>query len=122
MNDKEHSDFEKNLLRDAQRAIGEAIKSSLTGFNSSFNKLVNSVIESHSAELREIINENFTSVIKSDDFSQAIKHAFEHKLAKILVSKLEGSVEKCVNTLRSDPTIRARMVLAIESIIAESRE
>ena len=108
------TDLEKAVLNDAQKAIGEAIKTNLTGYNSSFQKMVNQVIEEHTGELKEIVENNFTKVIDSKEFDEAVRHAFEHKLAKILVSKLEGGVEKAVATLRSDPTIRAKMILAIE--------
>lgn len=43
-----------------------------------------------------------------------------HKLAKTLVAKMEGSIDKAVTTLRSDPTIRAKMVLAIENIVKDA--
>lgn len=110
-------DLEKAILHDAQKAIGEAIKTNLTKYNSNFNKLVNEVVLNHQEELKKIIDTNFTKVIKSNDFNNAVRTAFEHKLAKILVQKLEGSVEKCVTTLRSNPTTRAKMILAVEEII-----
>lgn len=113
------TDLEKAILHNAQKAIGEAFHKNLTGYNSSFNKLVDETVANHRDELKTIIEENFTKVIRSKEFDNAVKNAFEHKLAKTLVSKLEGGVEKCVATLRSDPTIRAKMILAIESIVKE---
>jgi len=116
------TELEKAVLHDTQQAIGEAIKINLTSYNSSFNKLVNEIIENHREELRKIIDESFTSTIKSKSFKESVNNAFNHKLARVLVSKLEGSVEKTVNTLRSDPTLRAKMVLAIEGIITEHQK
>ena len=114
-------ELEKQILQEAQKAIGEAIKTNLTGYHSSFNKLINEVVESHKEELRAVIDENFSKVIKSEEFKTSVNNAFNHSIARMLVSKLEGSVEKAVNTLRSDPTIRAKMVLAIENIVTESQ-
>ena len=111
------SDLEKQILKDVQKAVGVSIQANLTGYNSSFNKMVNEVVEGHSLKIKGIIEDNFTKVINSKEFDKAVNNAFTHKLAKILVGKLEGSIEKCVTTLRSDPTIKAKMVLAIEQII-----
>ena len=114
------TDLEKAILHDTQKAIGSAISENLTKYNSSFSKLVTEVVENHKEELKETIEVNFTKVIKSKEFDNAVKNAFEHKLAKTLVQKLEGSVERCVTTLRSDPTIRAKMILAVEGIIKDA--
>ncbi len=115
------TDLEKAILRDTQQAIGTAIQTNLTGYNSSFSKMINEVIDDHSAQLKGIIDDNFTKVISSKEFDQSVRNAFSHKLAKVLVNKLEGSVEKCVTTLRSDPTIRAKMILAIEEIVKQTQ-
>lgn len=111
--------LEKEIIRKTQESVGKAINDCLGNYNSPLFKLVLSVIQSHEAELKEIIESSFAKTIKSSEFKQAVDSAFTHKVAKILVSKLEGSVEKCVNTLRSDPTTRAKMILAIESIISD---
>ena len=116
------TELEKAVLHGAQRAIGDAIKTNLTSYNSSFYKLIDEVIEYHREELREIIDESFVSTIKSKSFKESVNNAFNHSLARVLVSKLEGSVEKTVNTLRRNPMLRAKMVLAIEKIIMEHQK
>lgn len=113
------TNLEKDILNSTQLAIGKAIGENLTGYHNPLSKLITEVVDSHRNELKEIIESNFTKVIRSKEFDKSVKNAFNHKLAKILVSKLEGSVEKCVNTLRSDPIVRARMILAIEDIIRD---
>lgn len=115
-------ELEKKILMECRTAVSQALKTNLTGYNSSFQKIVNEVVDNNRKQLKSIVQESFSKTIQSDEFSESVDNAFKHKLAKILVSKLEGSVEKAVNTLRSDPTIRAKMVLAIENIIKEGNE
>ena len=59
------SDLEKQILKDVQKAVGVSIQANLTGYNSSFNKMVNEVVEGHSLKIKGIIEDNFTKVINS---------------------------------------------------------
>jgi hypothetical protein len=40
-------------------------------------------------------------------------------LAKVLIQRFGGEMEKQVNVLKSDPTTRARITLAIEEIVKQ---
>lgn len=109
--------LEQDVLKAVQTSIGEAIKTTLTGYNSPLNKLIESVVNAHTSELRDTIEDSFSKVIMSAEFKETVNNAFNHKLARILVDKLEGAIEKRVNELRSDPTIKAKMIIAIENLI-----
>ena len=111
------TDLEKQILQTAQTSVNAAIKEGLTGYNSPLTKMVHKVVEEHDSQLHSVMKEAFGSVIETKDFKSACVSAFQHKLAKTMVSKLEGSVEKAVNSIRQDPTLRAKMILAIERII-----
>lgn len=111
------NNLEQDVLRSVQIAIGAAIKSTLEGYNSPLNKLVTDVVNKHTGEFRDIIEDSFSKAILTDDFKESVNHAFNHKLARILVDKMEGAIEKRVNELRSDPTMKAKMILAIQSLI-----
>ena len=58
--------------------------------------------------------------IKDNNFKESIKSAFYHKVSRGLIEGLTGSVDKAINAFKQDPTIKAKMVLAIETIINES--
>lgn len=115
------SDLEKAILGSARESVAEAINKNLTGYNTSLHALCNQVVNSHEDELRMIIENGFSAVLKSKDFEASVQLAFQHKLAKLLITKLEGTVEKCVETLRSNPVMRAKMTLAIEEILNETK-
>lgn len=68
--------YEQDILKVAQQSINEAISKCMTGYDSSLNKLVKSVVDENSAELRAIISDSFTQVIKTPDFKQSIINAF----------------------------------------------
>lgn len=63
--------LEQDILKAAQEAIGESIKRVLSGsYDSPMNKLVKSVVDENSVELRALISDSFTSVIRTDEFQQ----------------------------------------------------
>jgi len=114
--------FEQDVLKAVQWAVGESIKSVLTGYNSPLHKLVESIINKHTGELRDTIEESFSKVILTSEFKESVNNAFNHKLARILVDKMEGAIEKRVNELPSDPTMKAKMIIAIEGLINQTQK
>jgi len=42
-----------------------------------------------------------------------------NKLAKVLISKMSGELEKKVNELKQDPTTRAKITLAINKVMED---
>ena len=115
------SQLEKDILSTIQVTLGKSISEALNRYDSPFVNLVNKVVEDHESELRRIFSTSFKDVISTDEFQESVRNAFKHKVAKILVSKLEGQIEKSVTALRADPTLRSKMILAIENIIEENQ-
>jgi len=73
--------------------------------------------EESRATLRKFVHDCLSFVKGDRAFEKAVKEEFQHKVAKSMVGKLEGTVERAVDVLRQDPTLRAKMILAIEEII-----
>lgn len=113
-------DLEKDLLRIINENISNSVGQLLTKYDSPFVKIVNNVIEQNETKIHKIVSDAFGKVISTQEFKNAMHEEFQHKVARVLVSKLEGSVEKAVNDIRNDPTLKAKMILAIENIIKEN--
>ena len=58
-------------------------------------------------------------ILKDNEFHRTIKMEFRHKVAKNLVGELTGSIERAVNLFKQDPTLRAKLILAIEQFISD---
>jgi hypothetical protein len=91
----------------------------LDGYNSPLDKIIHEVIVQHDAEFRGIIQKALEITIKDKQFVSDVNVQFKHKIAKVLVGKMEGAVEKAADRMRQDPSLRARMIIAIEEIIKE---
>jgi len=46
-----------------------------------------------------------------------MKEEMKRKLARVLITQFGGELEKSVNKLKSDPTTRAKITVAIDSVI-----
>jgi hypothetical protein len=111
--------LESDILRAAQIGIGDAIKTSLIGYNSPLIKLTDKVIQDHSDELKQIITESFESVIRTEEFKKSIVNAFSHKVARTIISNNDGLFDKVSNELKQDSTFKSKMTLAVANVVEE---
>jgi hypothetical protein len=109
--------MEQEILQTAKAAISEAIVKELTGYNKPLSKLTENVINDNSVELYSLINDEFAGLLKSEDFKAALKDALNAKLAKTLIARMGGELEKQVNELKANPATRAKITLAINELI-----
>jgi len=111
--------LEQDILSVAQQSIQSAIKESMTKYDSPLIKLVSSVINEHSTELRQIISDSFNEVIKKDDFKQSIIAGFSHKVARSIISNNDGLFDKVSNELKQDTVFKSKMALAVANVVNE---
>jgi hypothetical protein len=114
--------LEQQIADAAKGAVGEAVRSSLTGYSSPLQKMVNDVVAERAGTIKDLLRGGLDSALDSTAFKKEIRDAFNHKLARTLMSKYEGEIEKQANVLRQQPEFRARVVLAIEAIVKEFSE
>lgn len=112
---------DSELLQIAKNAIQDkVIERFTTNWSSPLSKMVDSVIENHSIELKELIEDCLSQITSSKLFKDTVKEEFIRKVAKNMVGKLEGLVTKSVDKLNNDVTMKARMIVALEDIIKKS--
>lgn len=112
-------DHEK-IISDAVRdGLREGIKQKLGSHygDNPIGKLIEHAITQQRENLLKLLNNSLTSAIDDSDFREEIKSSVRSVLAKTLVSRFGGELEKQVNVLKSDPTTRARITIAIEEIV-----
>lgn len=110
-------DFEREILNGLNGGIQKAIESQLSGYNSPLAKMVSEVMEKNRGSIMGKMNAAFSYVVENPEFEATLKDEFNRKVAKSLLSGLEGTVEKAATAFKQDPTIRSRMILAIQAII-----
>ncbi len=112
--------LEQDILKAAQQAVNESIIKALTNsYDSPMMKLVKSVVDENSVELRALISDSFVQVIRKDEFKQAIVSAFSHKVARSIISNNDGLFDKVSNELKQDAVFKSRMALAVSNVVNE---
>lgn len=106
-----------NALRDG---IREVVKAKFTqSYQNPLEGVLSSAISQHSEALRLLVSDAIAGLLADDLFRQSVVDQVRSLLAKQLVHRFGGELEKQVNTLKSDPATRARITLAIEAIVKE---
>jgi len=113
------ADLDRRILSQVNVALGKAITDELTGYQKPLSKIVERVINSHSSEVYNLVNDEFVTLLTADDFRSTLKTALNDKLARVLISRMGGELEKQVNELKANPQTRALITLAISGVVAE---
>ena len=111
--------MEEDILKTAQASIGNAITAVFTGYNNPLSKLIISVVDENSKELRSLISDSFVNVIRTENFKESIVNAFSHKVARTIISNNEGLFDKVSNELKNDATFKAKMAIAVSNVVNE---
>jgi len=111
-------DSDKLLAQALRDGIREAVKSKLSSnYNNPLDTVITEALKKHAPAFSSLIGECVASCLSDQDFRGEIIGAVRKTLAKTLVARFGGELEKQVNVLKSDPATRARITLAIEEIV-----
>ena len=87
-------------------------------YNNPMDKMIDDAVSKHRPALTSLIADSIGSLLGDEQFRNQIQSQVSSLLAKQLVQKFGGELEKQVNALKSDPATRARITLAIDSIVS----
>ena len=113
-------DLAEIMLRNINEGIRDGIKSKLMGYNSPLEKMMTDCINEHGTAIKSLLSDAIAESVKDESFRLEIQTSLRSQLAKTLVQRFGGELEKQVNALKSDPTTRARITIAIEDIVRSS--
>lgn len=105
------------LLAQCERAIDKSINDALSSYSSPLMEAVKSALSDHKADLHKLASESVSELVSSEGFKQTMKAEMKRKLAKVLISQYGGQIEKTVGQLKADPASRAKMTVAIDSVM-----
>lgn len=113
-------DANRLVVEAVRNGIQEAVKTRFsTTYDNPFQKILTQAIDGQAGAIRSLLDAAIASCLGDAAFRADIAQAVRHSLAKSLVQRFGGELEKQVNQLKSDPATRARITLAIEEIVRE---
>lgn len=111
-------DMQKQIIEEIQKGLAQAMKERLTGYSSPLNKLIDQVVTEKEQEIKALVTEAITETVSNKAFREEAKAQIKHKIARELVNSFgEGIFKKTVDKLKSDHTLKARIVVAIENML-----
>lgn len=111
------TDLEKQIHQVVSDSLAAGISKVLeSSYGNPIGKLAEAAVASRQAEIQSMFTNAIDKAL-SAEFLPALQSACAHKLARVLVSKMEGEIEKKANDLRSNPETRAKITVAIAKCI-----
>lgn len=110
-------DADKIILDSIREGLRDGIKGKLTNYNSTLSKTVDDAIEQNKPALTTLVSDAVKTALSETSFRESVIDAVRSQMSKTLISKIGGEIEKQVNALKSDPTTRARITLALDEIV-----
>lgn len=107
--------IDKAIMDGIRQGVVDRLKSSYG--NDALAKAVNDSLERNRKHLENMIDDAISQMIKQDFRDQMIVE-MRDIVAKRLVAKFGGEVEKQINELRANPATRAKIMTAITEIAA----
>ena len=107
------------LLAQCEKAIDKTITDALGSYSSPLMEAVRSALSEHKEKLHDLASESVAELVNSEDFKQTMKQEMKRKLAKVLISQYGGEIEKTVGQLKANPTSRAKITMAIDSVMTD---
>ena len=113
-------DIQQAITNAIQDGIRDGVKSKLTSqYQNPLDPFIQQALGENGNAIRAIISDALKMALNDEGFVEQLRDQLRHKLAAVLVARFGGELERQVNALKSDPTTRARITLAIEEIVKE---
>ena len=106
--------IEQQIVDAVRDGIGKIIADKIGGYGETpLNKMIERAVLSRHEQFTALIEGSIDAAL-SGESRKYLSDAISHKIARALVTKMEGQIEKSVNDIRNNPTMRARITLAVE--------
>ena len=109
--------MKQELIEQCKQTIDKALHEALTSYSSPLVSAVKDALFDESEKLKQISQAAVSDLLNSEEFALIMKEEMKRKLARVLISQFGGELEKSVNKLKSDPTTRAKITLAIDGVV-----
>ena len=100
-------------------AVQKAFNDALSGYNSPLHRYALNVVAKYQDSIESIFDEVVKEAIKTDEFKQRVREVLLHKIAKTMISGIDGSVDKTINQMKQDSIFRSRLTLSVNALVDE---
>ena len=112
-------DLENEIMDVVDKSLTKAMEVALTGYNSPLTKYAHNVVAKYQTEIEAVFNAVVSEGIKTEQFKERVREVLLHKIAKTIISGIDGSVDKTVNLMKQDAIFRSKLTLSVNTIVDE---
>jgi Fe2+ transport system protein B len=109
--------LEEEVIKATQSAISKSFNDTLGGYNSPLHKYAVNVVSKYQSSIEGVFDEVVSEAIKTDEFKQRVREVLLHKIAKTMISGIDGSVDKTINQMKQDAVFRSHLTLAVNKLV-----
>jgi hypothetical protein len=119
--DKKHLPvmLEDEIMKVVDTSLSKALHEALTGYNSPLTKFATNVVDKYRSEIESIFSEVVGEAIKTDEFKLRVREVLLNKIAKTMISGVDGSIDKTINLMKQDAVFRSRLTLSVNVLVDE---
>lgn len=111
--------LETEVVNAAQNAITTALATAMTGYGSPLTKYATNVVAKYQNSLEAIFDDAVREGIKTDEFKARVRDVMITKIAKTMISGVDGSIDKTINLMKQDQVFRSRLTLSVNTLVEE---
>lgn len=111
--------LENEVVNAAQSSISTALAAAMTGYNSPLIKYATNVVLKYQNSLEAIFDDAVREGINTEEFKLRVREVMISKIAKTMISGVDGSIDKTINLMKQDPIFRSRLTLSVNSLVEE---
>lgn len=111
--------FEDEIMKAVDASLSKALSEALTGYSSPLTKYATNVVTKYQVQIESIFDEVVKEAISTDDFKQRVRDVLINKIAKTMISGVDGSIDKTINLMKQDAVFRSRLTLSVNGLVDE---
>ena len=112
--------LENEVVHAATDVIHESLrKVLLDDYNSPLKKYAVNIITKYQNSIENVFDKIVSEGINTLEFELACKDALLKKIAKTVISGIDGSVDKVVHQMKQDTVFRSKLTLMVNNLIHE---
>lgn len=111
--------FEDQIMEAVDKSLAKALTEAMTGYNSPLVKYAHNVVNKYQSEIEAVFDSVVKEAISTEDFRQRVREVLIGKIAKTMISGVDGSIDKTVNLMKQDAVFRSRLTLSVNGLVDE---
>lgn len=111
--------LEAEVFSSIHKAMEKALVDALGGYNSPLQKYAINIVAKYQPQIEATFDQVVSEAIKTDQFKERVREVLLHKIAKTMISGIDGSVDKTINQMKQDAVFRSRLTLSVNTLVNE---